>query len=160
MAPLGVKTINTGNQMTSGYLNKDLSQPVTHMMVAKQDLPPNHGLPLPQPLQLGVSRTMTGKMMNQVALTFTALSNLVLNLDQLAPLSNARPAPPLLISLHQTRKSKTTMFQTSVRIKKSLLPSNTSPKLRLNSVSGILRDTPSQTMTSTTKYQTSVWMLI
>jgi hypothetical protein len=41
-----------------------------------------------------------------------------------------------------------------------LLPSNTSPKLRLNSVSGILRDTPSQTMTSTTKYQTSVWMLI
>ena len=132
----GVKTMNIGNLITSGYLNKDQFQ-LAPLLDAKKNLLPSHGELSPQPPLTGAKRTKIGKKTLVVGKTFTALSNLIKNLDQLALLSNANLALLLLISPHQTRKLKITMFQTSVRIKKSLPQSNISLKERLNMEHGI-----------------------
>ena len=123
---LGVKTINTGNLMISGYLNKDLYQHAP-LLDAKRHQLLSHGLLPHQHLLLGDKRTKTGKKMEMDGLLqFTALSNLIKNQDQLAPLSNAKLVLLPSISLLQIKKLRITLFQILEKIKRSLLPSNTS----------------------------------
>jgi hypothetical protein len=132
---LGVRTINTGKLMISGYLNKDLYQHALQLAAKKDQLLSHGQLPL-QPQLTGDKRTKTGKPIHQDGRAHTVLSNLIKNQDQLAPLSNAKLVPLLSILLHQIKKSRIMIFQTLERTKKSLPPSNTSLRLKPNMANG------------------------